>query len=331
MEQGPAVRAPVDASGVVAQTPGVRVVYRMAGRAGGLSAARWKIDGCRITTGDMAQGILAFRTSGSAVVTRRSASGSVRRRPAIGAATFVSADTPVGWSVEGSSEALHVYIPRTTLCRFAEQELDAARPPAIDEFFALVDPWLRGYLQMLTAEADASWAAGHVVDTMLLEETEHALLRWLFRRHSGIDGRRAGSQSAAPVPLQSGVMHRVQHYVAAHLANEIHLRDLAALGYMSAGHFLRRFRATCGTTPYQYVLEQRLQRARSMLVQGGEPLTLIARECGLGSASHLCARFHARFGMRPSSYRSAGARPRVFAAVTGYDPGSRHARPVVRA
>jgi AraC family transcriptional regulator len=330
MEQGPAVRAPADAWGVVAQTPGVRLVYWMASREGGLSAARWKIDDCRVTTGDMAQGILVFRTSGSAVVTRRSASGSLRRRPAIGAATFVSADTRATWSVEGSSEALHVYIPRTTLCRYAEQELDAARPPAIEEFFAVVDPWLRGYLQMLTAEADASWAAGHAADTMLLEETEHALVRRLFRCHSDIDRRRAGALSA--VPLQSGVMHRVQQYVDAHLASEIHLRDLAALGYMSAGHFLRRFRAACGTTPYQYVLEQRLQRARSMLVQGGEPLTLIARECGLGTASHLSARFHARFGMRPSSYRSAGARQRIFAGVVAdYDPGSRRVRTVVRA
>jgi AraC family transcriptional regulator len=241
----------------------------------------------------------------------------------------VSADSRVRWSVEGSSEALHVYIPQATLHRYAAQELGAARAAAIDEFFAVLDPWLRGYLQMLTAEADASWAEGRATDTMLLEETEHALLRRLFRCHSGAAGACARSHAGAPMPLQSGVMHRVQQYVDAHLAHEIHLRDLAALGYMSAGHFLRRFRATYGTTPYQYVLEQRLQRARTMLLQGAEPLALIARECGLGTASHLCARFHARFGMRPSTYRRGG-RQRVSVNLVRYE-AVRRPRPAVAA
>jgi transcriptional regulator GlxA family with amidase domain len=77
------------------------------------------------------------------------------------------------------------------------------------------------------------------------------------------------------------------------------------------------------------VLEQRLQRARTMLLQGAEPLALIARECGLGTASHLCARFHARFGMRPSTYRRGG-RQRVSVNLVRYE-AVRRPRPAVAA
>jgi AraC family transcriptional regulator len=331
MEDG-ASHAPMDALGIVAQTPGVRLVYVIAcAHEGGLSAARWKLDDCRMATGGSAQNILAFRTSGSAVVTRRTDDGAVRRRPAIGAATFISAQTRVRWSVEGSSESLHVYIPQAALSRFAEQELDAACPPPINEFFAVVDPWLRGYLQMLSAEADAAWADGRASDALLLDETEHALLRRLFQGHCCAEARRAASRARAPMPLQSSVMERVQAYVDAHLAEDIHLHDLATLGYMSPGHFLRRFRATCGTTPYQYVLEQRLQRARVMLRQSADPIAHIARECGFGTASHLCARFHARFGLRPSTCRDAGTAPRMPAGTGRYDRPARGPRARVQA
>ena len=37
--------------------------------------------------------------------------------------------------------------------------------------------------------------------------------------------------------------------------------SLARLSCMSVDHFLRSFRAACGLTPYQYVLEQRLRKA----------------------------------------------------------------------
>lgn len=63
-----------------------------------------------------------------------------------------------------------------------------------------------------------------------------------------------------------------------------------------------------GTTPYHYVLEQRLQTARSMLRSSLEPVSRIAVECGFKTQSHLSARFHGRFGMSPSKFRGAQRR-----------------------
>ena len=106
-------------------------------------------------------------------------------------------------------------------------------------------------------------------------------------------------------------MRRVQDYIDAHVAEDISLQQLADLACMSPGHFLRSFRVASGLTPYQYVLEQRRQNARSMLTSGAEPVARIARRCGFKTPSHLSAQFHARFGMSPSRYRAASGTVRA--------------------
>ena len=60
-------------------------------------------------------------------------------------------------------------------------------------------------------------------------------------------------------------------------------RRSRASSCMSVDHFLRSFRAACGLTPYQYVLEQRLRKASAMLKAGNTPIAEIAVQCGFGN------------------------------------------------
>jgi AraC family transcriptional regulator len=303
-------RAGASALTAIEQSPGVRPIYRIANHCdGGLFAAKWKLEDLCVATGGLDEGILAFRTAGSATVTRRAGGTSVRRRPPIGSATFAAAETCVRWASEGSSEALHIYVPQARVRALAEQEFDSSSPPRIEDFFAITDPWLQGYFQMLISEFEILPGRVSAPDTLFLAQTEHLLLRHLLRWHSDASsGRLDGLDLRHSMnPLRSSAMRRVQEYIDAHLAEDICLQELAELAYMSAGHFLRSFRAASGTTPYQYVLEQRLQRAHSMLSCGAEPIARIARQCGFKTPSHLSVQFHGRFGVSPSRYR-AGAR-----------------------
>ena len=70
-----------------------------------------------------------------------------------------------------------------------------------------------------------------------------------------------GRPRAAHEPAAPGLLRRAEDYIRANLAGEISLASLARLSCMSVDHFLRLFRAACGLTPYQYVLEQRLRKA----------------------------------------------------------------------
>ena len=74
---------------------------------------------------------------------------------------------------------------------------------------------------------------------------------------------------------------------------------------MSLRTFLRRFRDATGSPPGEWLLLQRLDRARELL-EGGRaaPLDEVAGLCGFGSAATLRHHFRRRFGLGPAAYRA---------------------------
>jgi len=306
---GDVSRVPPHALGSIEGSRGACLIYRVAGVGRDhISVAKWRLENASVTTGDLMHGILVMRTAGGAAMTRRTRGESVRKRPAIGELTYAPADDFVRWTSEGTSEALHVYLPTARLRRFAEEELDASTPPRIDDFFAEVDPWLQGYFKMLSSEIEIFNYDVVDADPLFLAQTEYVLLRHLLRWHSAASAPSGATERRKVNALPPNLMRRVQGYVEAHLADDIRLQDLAELACMSTGHFLRGFRVASGTTPYRYVLEQRLQSARSMLRSSLQPVSRIAVECGFKTLAHLSARFHGRFGMSPSKFRAAQRR-----------------------
>jgi AraC family transcriptional regulator len=96
---------------------------------------------------------------------------------------------------------------------------------------------------------------------------------------------------------------QVLDYIDAHLHQEIKLSDLAALLGISQFHFSCLFKQAIGTTPYQYLLQQRVERAKQLLKQTERSIMDIALECGFNSHSHLSQKFRQLTGMTPKAYR----------------------------
>ena len=71
----------------------------------------------------------------------------------------------------------------------------------------------------------------------------------------------------------------------------------------------RLFRRWLNTTPTRYYMELRLNLARTLLGQTGQPVTDIALACGFASPGHFSERFRASFGLSPRAYRSGEQRP----------------------
>jgi AraC family transcriptional regulator, transcriptional activator FtrA len=86
------------------------------------------------------------------------------------------------------------------------------------------------------------------------------------------------------------------------------LPALAREAGMSLRTFLRRFRDATGMPPGEWLLRQRLERARELLetqVRGyPRPLEDVAAACGFGSAATLRLHFRQRFGTSPAAYRA---------------------------
>ena len=68
--------------------------------------------------------------------------------------------------------------------------------------------------------------------------------------------------------------------------------------------FTRRFRQTTGTTLLQWLLSQRLARARRLLETTDRAVEWVALEAGFGSAVSLRQHFAASLGTSPTRYRA---------------------------
>jgi AraC family transcriptional regulator len=104
--------------------------------------------------------------------------------------------------------------------------------------------------------------------------------------------------------LSRGQVKRLLEFIEENLQASIHLHDLAGVAGVTVHELLRAFRAAFGTTPAQYVLDQRLGRARWMLRTTRFDITRIALETGFASHAHLTTQFRKRTGTTPSAFRA---------------------------
>ncbi len=87
-----------------------------------------------------------------------------------------------------------------------------------------------------------------------------------------------------------------------HLPN-ITNAQLAGICSISEVYFRKCFKANLGTSPKQFLLTLRLQKAKLLLAEGIQKITAIANACGFESSAHFCRTFKEQVGMTPSEYR----------------------------
>ncbi|MBE9066806.1 helix-turn-helix transcriptional regulator [Leptolyngbya cf. ectocarpi LEGE 11479] len=93
-------------------------------------------------------------------------------------------------------------------------------------------------------------------------------------------------------------------YIQANLDQTIKLADIATLLGMSQYYFCRLFRQSMGIPPYQYVIRQRVERAKQLLRRDRQvAISDISLECGFANQSHLSKHFRQLTGTTPKAYR----------------------------
>ena len=102
-------------------------------------------------------------------------------------------------------------------------------------------------------------------------------------------------------------IRRAVDFIRAHATQTLSLEMLAHEVGMSRFHFCRSFRQTMGKSPYQFVQDERLARARAAL-QGGATVTEAALQSGFGDLSRFAKLYARTFGQLPSEAGRASAR-----------------------
>ena len=104
---------------------------------------------------------------------------------------------------------------------------------------------------------------------------------------------------------------RVLEHIEANLAAPLRNRELAALVDYSEFHFNVAFRNSLGTSPHEFLIRRRIERAQQLMLSTDMPLCEIAFECGLADQAHLSRLFRKVVGETPAAWR----RSRVSEAV----------------
>lgn len=110
---------------------------------------------------------------------------------------------------------------------------------------------------------------------------------------------------------------RARAWALEHLDRPVTVAELAAREAMSRRTFIRRFNDEVGMPPMQWLLQQRLHRARELLEETDLPIDRVAADAGFGTAVSLRQHLHVAAGVSPSAYR-ATFRGRVGAARAGH-------------
>ena len=124
----------------------------------------------------------------------------------------------------------------------------------------------------------------------------------LMCRHSTV------SQAARILPssgLTRNQARRVLEYIESNLSRELTLSELAGIAELSLHHFARMFKKTIGVSPYRYVLERRVERAKLMLRSARASLVDISLSVGFYSQSHFTSAFGRMVGATPTEFQGS--------------------------
>jgi AraC-like DNA-binding protein len=113
--------------------------------------------------------------------------------------------------------------------------------------------------------------------------------------------------AVARVPDATRILTSMR-FIEEHLADKLTVAQLAKSAGMSESHYAHRFSSVVRVSPRRFLREARLERARTLLMEGESRANEVATLVGFDSAAHFTREFKRRFGLTPSHYLRARTR-----------------------
>ena len=111
-------------------------------------------------------------------------------------------------------------------------------------------------------------------------------------------------------PVVSPEMLAVQQYIADHLDQPLSVRDLARYVCLSQSRLKARFKAEVGVPPADFIVRQRIARAKTLLAESDATVADIAMTLGFSTSQYFATVFRRYTGQAPSRFReTAGNQP----------------------
>ncbi len=203
-----------------------------------------------------------------------------------------------GWRWHARSKVIVVTIDPDRLGRFVKSELG----------LILTDRQLKDV--PLAHDPDLVLAASMLVDALRIraagsEVIFESLARVFLVKLIQTYGEERSGAAAYEHGLSPDQHARVLNYVSRCFGSNVTIEALAREAGLSPSHFSRIFHRTLGETPYQFVMEYRVEQARKMLADRSLALIEIALRCGFSDQPHFSRIFKRLTGQTPKEYRQA--------------------------
>jgi AraC family transcriptional regulator len=203
--------------------------------------------------------------------------------------------------IQGPFHVVNFYIPQSSLDEIADDE----ETPRVEELrcpiaLAQIDAVLKNLaLALLPALAKPEQTNRLFTDHAVRAVTAH-----LIRSYSSHRGQPQCGRGG----LASWQERRAKELLRADLSGDISLPELATACRLSSSHFSQAFKQTVGCPPHQWLLLQRVERAKQLLLNTKEELCEIALATGFADQSHFTRVFSQRVKVSPAAWRRAQAR-----------------------
>ena len=163
------------------------------------------------------------------------------------------------------------------------------------EMYKDQDPLIQHIGLALLAESESATSIGRLyADSLIQTLTLHLLKNY---------------SNASPIQenLNGGLsgykLRRVKEFINENLEEDLPLAALAEVADLSQFHFARSFRKSTGQTPQQYLMHQRIERAKELLAKDDLPIVEISLRTGFKNQSHFTTLFRKYTKFTPKLWR----------------------------
>jgi AraC family transcriptional regulator len=198
----------------------------------------------------------------------------------------------VNWS--GPTHRIAVAIDPRLLANVLEETAHES-DIELTEHWALIDRHISALLLEMAADLEEGSPAGAIYG----ESLANTLAVYLLKRYS--------ARRITPVVYKGGLpgnrLKRVLNYIADNLEANISVAKLAAIADMSPHYFSELFKQSTGRSPHNYILLQRIERAKQHLRDPKRSIIDAGLEAGFPNPSHFARIFRKMEGTTPSRFR----------------------------
>ncbi|HEY4168235.1 MAG TPA: AraC family transcriptional regulator [Reyranella sp.] len=213
-----------------------------------------------------------------------------------GGTTLYDLRRPQTFHINNPFHSVHFYFPRAALDAIADEggvrRIDGLRSAVGMGLDDLV-------MRSLTAAMQPAFAQPQKANRLFIEHITMAVGVHLASTCCGM--------RAEPRPRRGGLAPwqetRAKDILAAHLDGHFSLASLARQCGQSTAHFARAFRQSVGMPPHQWLMQRRIDHARTLLLSSPMALSDIALACGFAGQSHFTRAFTRRVGTSPGVCR----------------------------